>query len=127
MAYRRPPLFTRVVFNPLALRLGISGAAPLTVAGRKTGRPRTVPVIPLEQDGVRYLVSPRGETDWVRNLRASGRGELGGRPFRAVEVPVTERGPLLGAYRRLAGRAVAAHFDALPNPADHPVFRLGPG
>jgi deazaflavin-dependent oxidoreductase (nitroreductase family) len=129
MAYRKPPFFTRKVFNPLAMRFGVAGAETLTVRGRRTGEPRSVPVIPVEHDGQRYLVSPRGEADWVKNLRAvGGRGELtaGGRtePFRATEVPVPERGPILEVYRQVAGRAVAPHFAALPDPADHPVFRV---
>ncbi len=44
----------------------------LTVRGRKSGQPRTIPIVVLEQDGKRYLLSPFGIVDWVRNLRASG-------------------------------------------------------
>jgi len=87
-----------------------------------------VPVIPVEYAGARYLVSPRGETDWVRNLRAAGQGELGGRggseEFRATEVPVEDRPAIIAAYRAVAGRAVTSLFKALPDPADHPVFRI---
>jgi deazaflavin-dependent oxidoreductase (nitroreductase family) len=129
MAYRKPPLFTRKVFNLLAMRFGVAGSQTLTVRGRRTGEPHSVPVIPIEHDGQRYLVSPRGEADWVKNLRAvGGRGELThhGRsePFRATEVPVPQRGPILDVYQQVAGRAVTSHFAALPDPADHPVFRL---
>jgi hypothetical protein len=84
-----------------------------------------VPVIPVEHGAERYLVSPRGETEWVRNLRAAGgRGELAEQPILAMEMPVLERAPVLDAYRAVAGRAVAADFAALPDPADHPVFLL---
>jgi hypothetical protein len=83
-------------------------------------------VIPVEHGGVRYLVSPRGEAEWVRNLRAAGgRGQLDAAPFQASEVPVSERAPILAVYAAVAGRAVTSHFAALPDPADHPVFRLG--
>jgi deazaflavin-dependent oxidoreductase (nitroreductase family) len=128
MAYLKPPAFTRKVFNPLAMRLGLGGSATLVVPGRRTGRPMRVPVIPVDHDGSRYLVSTRGESDWVRNLRASGRGELhtrrGAEPFRATELPVDERGPVIAAYRAKAGRSVSGYWKKLPDPADHPAFRL---
>ena len=128
MAYLKPPWITRKVFNPLAMRFGIGGATELVTHGRRTGAPLSVPVIPVDVDGVRYLCAPRGETDWVRNLRARGTGELRGRSggggFHASEVPVGERGPILDAYRRKAGRSVAGLFAKLPDPADHPVFRV---
>ena len=128
MAYLRPPLFVRRIFNPLAMRFGIGGSQALTVPGRRSGNPQRVPVIPVEHAGARYLVSARGETDWVRNLRAAGQGELAGRhgsePFRATEVPVAERPAIIIAYRAVAGRAVKSLFEALPDPADHPVFRI---
>jgi hypothetical protein len=124
VAYRRPNLFTRRVFNPLAMRLPMMGVTPLAVRGRKTGKVHRVPVIPIELDGRQYLVSPRGEADWVRNLRAAGEAELRGRTVGATEVPVAERAPILRKYQDVAGLAVASHFKALPDPADHPVFRI---
>lgn len=127
MAYLAPPWFTRKVFNPIAMRLGISGTKALTVPGRRSGRPMSVPVIPVEHDGARYVVSTRGEADWVRNLRASGRGELGSEPVRAMELPVDRRPPVIEAYRAKAGRTVAGYWTTLPDPADHPVFRLDAG
>jgi hypothetical protein len=90
-----------------------------------------VPVIPVDVAGAKYLVSPRGETEWVRNLRvAGGAAELGEaaalEPIQATEVPVEERGPVLAAYRQKAGRTSEAYFAKLPDPADHPVFRVTP-
>ncbi|HEX2504260.1 MAG TPA: nitroreductase/quinone reductase family protein, partial [Miltoncostaeaceae bacterium] len=76
MAYLAPPWFARRVFNPIAMRFGLSGTETVTVPGRRTGRPLRVPVIPVEHAGARYLVSTRGESDWVKNLRAAGGGEL---------------------------------------------------
>ena len=113
------------------MRLEVSGTRTLAVRGRRSGTVRRVPLIPVELHGVRYLVSPRGDTDWVRNLRAAGEGELRGRRegvhrFRAVELPAGERAPVIAAYRRAAGRAVRSFFEAMPDPADHPVFRLEP-
>jgi deazaflavin-dependent oxidoreductase (nitroreductase family) len=112
------------------MRFGWGGARELAVPGRRTGNEMRVPVIPVEHDGARYLVSTRGEADWVRNLRAAGRGELRGRggpqAFRATEVPVEARPPVIEAYRRRAGRTVDGYWKRLPDPADHPVFRIEP-
>jgi hypothetical protein len=120
----------RRVFNPLAMRFGIGGTATLAVPRRRRGGTQTVPVIPIDLDGARYLVSTRGESDWVRNLRAAGRGELrtrqGVETFRATEVTVDRRGPILSAYQTAGGTTVKPYFAKLPDPADHPVFRIEP-
>lgn len=132
MAYLRPPLLVRKVFNRVAMALGLAGSTVLAVPGRRTGEMQEIPVIPVDHDGSRYLVSTRGESEWVRNLRAAGgRVELRrrGRPaerYRAVEVPVDERGPVIEAYRAKAGRTVEAYWRKLPDPVDHPTFRLEP-
>lgn len=131
MAYLRPNWFTRKVFNRAAMRWGPSGTQTLVVPGRTSGLPRRVPVIPVEVGGRRYLVSPRGECEWVRNLRAaSGAAELhssrGAERVRGIEVPEAERGPVLEAYRTQTRRATSGLFAKLPDPADHPVFALEP-
>jgi deazaflavin-dependent oxidoreductase (nitroreductase family) len=118
----------RRVVNPVlsALRL----KPTLAVKGRKSGEWRTVPVNVLEHDGHRYLVAIRGETEWVRNLRAAGVGEIrhGAKVerFRATELPLEERPAIIAAYRSLWEREVAGQFKKLPDPADHPVFQLEP-
>jgi hypothetical protein len=129
MAYLKPPIFTRRVFNPLAMRWGISGVSTLVIPGRTTGESQRLPVIPVKYDEHRYLVSTRGESEWVRNLRAAdGKGELRRRDVtesvQAVEVPVGERDPIISAYRAVAGKTVSSYFTKLPDPADHPVFRI---
>jgi deazaflavin-dependent oxidoreductase (nitroreductase family) len=130
MAYLKPPLFTRRLFNPLAMRFGMGGTKTLAVRKRKTGEIQRVPVIPAEYENARYIVSTRGESDWVRNLRRAGEAELrdGDRSesLQATEVPVEERPPILAAYRKKAGRTVESYFEKLPDPADHPVFRIEP-
>ncbi len=130
MAYLKPARFTQRFFNPLAMRLGLSGSATLVVPARRSGAPQRVPVIPLDHDGSRYLVSTRGESHWVRNLRASGTATLARRgseqAVRATEVPVGDRAPIIAAYRAKAGKMVDGYFRSLPDPVDHPVFRLGP-
>jgi len=119
MAYLKPPALTRRVANPMAMRLNGRGVATLAVVGRRTGKPRKVPVIPVEVAASRYLVSPYGESEWVRNLRAAGRGELSrkGRTeafHAATEVPVDERGPI-ARYRAVAGRIMGPCLTKLPD------------
>ena len=100
MAYLKPQAFTRHVVNPLASMLQTGGVATLTVPGRRTGRARTVPVIPVEVEVIRYLVSPYGESDWVRNLRAAGKATLARKgkaeTFQASEIAVPGRAAIIG-------------------------------
>lgn len=128
MAYLKPNAFTAKVFNRLAMSRGIGGAETLTVKGRRTGNPQSVPVIPVEVEGTVYLVCPRGETEWVRNARANPEVSItnkrGSRTYRASEVPVADRSPYIAAYRKKAGRTVEAYWKKLPDDKDHPVFRL---
>lgn len=106
--------------------------ATLSVRGRRSGQWRTVPVVVLEYEGERYLLTPFGDTDWSRNLRAAGGGRLrrGRRVehFTAVEVSPQQRGPLIKAYVRRYGKmpGVKTSFDQLADPADHPAFRIVP-
>jgi deazaflavin-dependent oxidoreductase (nitroreductase family) len=115
------------VVNPITLWLG---GPTLTVRGRRSGRPIRTPIPTLDFEGARYLVSGGGETHWVRNLRAAGQGELGrGRkhePFLAVEVDGEEHDRVVTAYRVQMGWRAREFFTALPNPVDHPVFRVDP-
>jgi deazaflavin-dependent oxidoreductase (nitroreductase family) len=106
--YKKPDWFTGHVVNPLLkglhrVGIGVAGSQTLAVRGRKSGEVRTNPVNPFELDGRTYLLSPRGTTQWVRNLRAAGgEGELRSgrkvRRFHADEVPDTEKLPLLRLY-----------------------------
>jgi deazaflavin-dependent oxidoreductase (nitroreductase family) len=128
--YRKPDAFTVKVMQPLIAALGL--APTLTVRGRTSGRPYRFPVLPLDFEGQRYVVAPRGNTQWARNLRAAGEAELkmGGRNarVRAKEIPPAECKPMVDAYVRRYGKKyggfVAKEFAAMPDPADHPVFLL---
>jgi deazaflavin-dependent oxidoreductase (nitroreductase family) len=114
------------------------GSRVLEVPGRKTGAPRRTPVNLMTFEGGRYLVAPRGHTQWVRNLRASGSGRLliGRRAedFTAVELADDEKPALLRAYLRkwkweagqfFGGVDADAPEDELRRIApDHPVFRV---
>ncbi|HRD13489.1 MAG TPA: nitroreductase/quinone reductase family protein [Mycobacterium sp.] len=130
MAYLKPPWFTARVFNKIAMATGISGSERLTLTARSSGRPQEIPVITVDVDGTRYLVSTRGESQWVRNVRANPTvtlaTKMGTARFTATEVPVSQRDPVLTAYRAKAGKTVDGYFAKLPDPADHPVFSLTP-
>jgi hypothetical protein len=125
--YVRPGFFMAHVVNPIVKFIG---APALIVQGRRTGRSITIPLAPFDYQGTRYLVGGRGETQWVRNLRAAGRGLLRyhGAPkaFRAIELQGSERDRIVVAYRDAMGRRASDLFKALPDLADHPVFRVEP-
>ena len=125
----------------MATRLGVSlaGSRVLEVRGRTSGEWRRTPVNPLKFEGALYLVAPRGETQWVRNLRASGEGRLrlgrSAEPFRAVEiVDEGEKAPILRAYLRRWKAEVGVFFEGVgPGSSEeqlrgiapkHPVFLL---
>lgn len=134
--YQKPGWFTKHVFNRIVAaltRLGISvaGSRVLEVPGRTTGAPRRTPVNLLKFEGARYLVAPRGNTQWVRNLRASGTGRLlvGRRsePFTAAEVPDEEKVPLLRAYLEHWKWEVGAFFGGVgPDSEDEELQRIAP-
>jgi len=130
MAYLKPPWFVVRVFNKFAMATGISGSETLTLTGRSSGAHQQIPVISVDVDGAKYLVSTRGESQWVKNLRADPVVTLKTRTsvarFSASEIPVEQRPPILAAYRIRAGKQVDGYFAKLPDPADHPVFRLAP-
>ncbi len=143
--YVEPGWFTRNIFNRgvrRLTRLGISvaGSRELRVRGRKSGEWRSTPVNLLTVDGARYLVAPRGTTQWVRNLRAAGAGELkvGRRTegFTAAELADTDKPPVLQEYLRRWAWEVGAFFEGVDKNAtaddlariapDFPVFRVHP-
>lgn len=120
--YLAPDTITRRVMNPIVTRLvriGVSvrGARQLQVRGRTSGEWRTVPVNLLELDGVSYLVAPRGNTNWVRNLRAAGIGRLrSGRrvdEFAAIEIDDADKAPILRAYLQAWAFEVGKFFDGV--------------
>ena len=83
---------------------------------------------PFEFEGKRYLVSGRGSTQWVRNLRAAGTASfrIHGRsePFRATELFGLEQRRVVDAYRTTLGHSVDEYFREIPEAADHPVFQM---
>jgi hypothetical protein len=118
----------RRVLNPVMVLLGQN---TLHVRGRRTGRLLKIPMDPpFGWEGRRYLVSPMGETHWARNLRAAGEGELRVRRrserFRTVELHGAEHDAIVDAYARTITCGCRRYMEMLPNPADHPAFRIEP-
>lgn len=133
--YARPSwaakLFNGFVEALGSLGVSVYGSMNLAVRGRRSGEWRTVPVNLLVHEGRRYLVAPRGETQWVRNLRAAGSGELrlGSRrePVRVIELPDAEKPPLLRAYLEKWRFEVAAFFEGVgPDASDEDLRRIAP-
>ena len=143
--YRKPDWFTQHVFNPavaLLTRAGISvwGSRILRVRGRKSGEWHSHPVNLLTYEGKQCLVAPRGLTQWVRNIRVAGGGELvlGSKvvPFKAVEISDAEKIPILRAYLKRWKMEVGIFFQGVDAGSpeselkriapDHPVFRIEP-
>ena len=144
--YRKPGFFTQNVFNKtvaLLNRMGFSllGSRVLEVKGRKSGLPRQTPVNLLSLDGRQYLVSPRGESEWVRNVRADG-GRLdlllGSKrtSYLGRELAGDEKVAVLRAYLKRWKAEVGVFFDGVgPDSTDeqisaaapkHPAFQLEP-
>ncbi|CAL9381017.1 hypothetical protein SUDANB176_01061 [Streptomyces sp. enrichment culture] len=139
--------------GPMAVRLNrvvgwlarhgvsLAGTAEMSVRGRRSGRTQRIPVNPHTHDGGQYLVSARGHSQWVRNMRAAGGGELRVgrkvRSFTAVEVPDEEKLPILRTYLEKWGWEVNQYFrgvtakssdeEIIASAADHPVFRITVG
>jgi deazaflavin-dependent oxidoreductase (nitroreductase family) len=129
-AYVRPPWAARVIGGRMARLFKPSVVCLLSVPGRTTGEWRSNAVAVLEYDGARYLVSAYGNTEWSRNLRVAGHGRLKRKghteEFTPVEVPTEELPALLDAYVRAFGNmpTVGSTFRSIPDPADHPSFRI---
>ena len=142
--YIRPDAMTMRIFNPMLGRLAkmglsVRGSRVLHVRRRTSGTMQTLPVNPLTVDGQQYLVAPRGETQWVRNLRVAGDGDLqlGRRrtPFSAVEITDADvKVVVLRQYLETWKAEVGKFFDGVtPSATDdelrnqstkHPVFAI---
>lgn len=140
--YVQPGASTRVFNRAVAglTRMGLSvwGSRVLAVRGRTSGEWRTTPVNPLTFQGERYLVAPRGEAQWVRNIRVAGGGELrmGRRaePITVTEVADADKPPILRAYLTRWKLEIGVFFQGVgPDAPDsrlaeiasgYPVFRI---
>ncbi len=125
--YVRPSAFLNKVLNPIAVALGRK--AVLCVRGRTSGKIIKVPMDPpFVWHGTRYLVSPRGETHWVRNLRAAGEADLRTHGhvehIRVAEIAGQEHDEVVATYASTITCKCRLGMELLPDPADHPVFRI---
>jgi deazaflavin-dependent oxidoreductase (nitroreductase family) len=134
--YIKPALSTNVFHDTVArlTKLGISvwGSRVLYVRGRKSGELRATPVNLLTFEGERYLLAPRGETQWVRNLRAAGEGQLrvGRRVegFTYTDLTDDEKPALLRAYLKRWKFEVGVFFDGIDAKASEETLRgIAPG
>ncbi|WP_084724884.1 nitroreductase family deazaflavin-dependent oxidoreductase [Streptacidiphilus melanogenes] len=112
--------------------ISLLGSRILAVRGRKSGEWRTTPVNLLIIDGERYLVAPRGHTQWVRNMRAVGGGELrlGKKvePFRATELADADKPAVLRAYMKKWAWEVGYFFgDVNADSPEEELRRIAPG
>ena len=142
--YHKPTAMTRLFNSVFGLFAGM-GLAPknnivIETRGRRSGQTRSVPVNIVEFEGARYLVSPRGESEWVRNVRADGGKAVlrhGKRePVQLEELPPGERALIIQKYLRENAMSTKQHFGIDPK-ADiseferiaptHPVFRITEG
>jgi hypothetical protein len=110
----------------IAMVTGIGDSETLTVTRRVSKQPQEILVVVPDIEGVKYLVSTRGETEWVRNVRADLNVTVGKTTYLATELPVEQRAPILAVYRPLAGKVVEGYWRQLPDDADHPIFALTP-
>lgn len=133
-------IYLIVPFVKAMTRIGVSvwGSRVLRVRGRHSGEWRSTPVNLLTLEGKRYLVSPRGHTHWVRNIRVSHEAELwlGSKvePIRVTEIPDADRVPILRAYLKKWFFEVGQFFGGVKADSpeselrriapDHPVFEI---
>ncbi|MGW0004466.1 nitroreductase/quinone reductase family protein [Nocardia grenadensis] len=127
------PIFNRLANLLPKLGISVAGSRLLAVRGRKSGEWRTTMVnLMTAADGQRYLVAPRGHTQWVRNLRVAGTGELrlGRRTevFTAVEIADADKVPLLRLYLERWGWEVGRFFEGITKDStDAELAEIAPG
>ena len=125
-------IFNRIARRLTAMGISLKGSRELRVVGRKSGQVRTNVVNLLVLDGERYLVAPRGTTEWVRNLRAAGQGELkiGRRvePFTFEEVADADKPRILREYLAAWAFEVGRFFEGIDaDSTDEELLAIAPG
>jgi deazaflavin-dependent oxidoreductase (nitroreductase family) len=134
--YVAPERFDRIFNTAVAWLTGIGisllGSRILRVRGRTSGQWRSTPVNLLTVDGQKYLVAPRGITQWVRNIRVAGGGELrvGRRvtPFTVQELPDADKPPVIRAYLKRWAWEVGRFFEGVDaSSPDADLLRIAPG
>ena len=126
-------VFNKMVAGLTKVGISLMGSRVLSVRGRKSGEWRSTPVNLLTVDGQRYLVAPRGHTQWVRNLRANteGRLQVGRRTetFRAEELADADKPDILRAYLKKWAWEVGAFFgdDVKADSSTETLLHVAPG
>ncbi|MGI9146445.1 MAG: nitroreductase family deazaflavin-dependent oxidoreductase [Chloroflexota bacterium] len=114
----------------LALGISFNGSALITVPGRRTGRPRSTPITMVDFNGRRYVQSPFGSVDWVRNLRAAGKATLSwGRRRETVsvtELSPAQAAPVIKSMLGHAPRMIRDYFDVTPESSLEDFVRDAP-
>jgi deazaflavin-dependent oxidoreductase (nitroreductase family) len=120
-------LFSR---GMLALGISLNGTTLITVPGRKTGRPRSTPITMVQFEGQRFVQSPFGNVDWVRNLRAAGKATLSwGRRHETVEVTELspeQAAPVIRSLLAWAPNMIRAYFDVTAESSIEDIIRDAP-
>jgi deazaflavin-dependent oxidoreductase (nitroreductase family) len=123
-------------FVSVLARAGIGPIQLLTTRGSKSGRPHTIPVVPVDYDGKRWLVAPYGAVAWVHNARAAGQVSLQygrtTREYATRQASADEAGPVLKRYVAIATKTRAQFRATQDSPVEdfvteadrHPVFEL---
>ncbi len=129
----------RFMRSLLALGISLNGSALITVPGRKTGRPHSTPITMVEYQGQRYVQSPFGSVNWVRNLRAAGQATLSwGRRHETIavtELTPEQAAPVIKSMLPRAPKVIRDYFDVTPESSleeiirdapNHPMFAVRP-
>jgi deazaflavin-dependent oxidoreductase (nitroreductase family) len=125
-------IFNRTVNRLAKMGISLMGSRELAVRGRTSGEWRTTPVNLMTVDGERYLVAPRGHTQWVRNIRVAGGGELrlGRRvePITVEELADADKPAVLREYLRKWAWEVGRFFEGVDKDSpDSRLLEIAPG
>jgi deazaflavin-dependent oxidoreductase (nitroreductase family) len=132
IARRINTMFNVAVAVLIRRGFGVWGSRLLYVRGRSSGEWRSTPVNVLTYGGSKYLVAPRGQTQWVRNLRVAGGGELrvGGKVerFTASELADGQKPEVLRAYLKRWKLEVGVFFEGVnASSPDARLLEVAPG
>jgi len=125
-------LFNSLVAGLTKAGISVLDSRVLYVRGRTSGQWRTTPVNLLTYEGSQYLVAPRGHTQWVRNMRVAGGGQLhvGRRvdEFTASELADADKPEILRAYLRRWKIEIGVFFNGVgPDASDAQLLEIAPG
>jgi len=136
LLFKAGNFFTRSL---LALGISFNGSTLITVPGRKTGQPHSTPITVVEFEGQRYVQSPFGSVNWVRNLRTAGQATLSwGRRHETViatELTPEQAAPVIRSILPHAPKVIQDYFDVTAESSleeivrdapNHPVFAVHP-